>query len=349
MRKKILTLLLCVLASMILITCGQSGKSTSSSGEKMKIVVTTFPIYDWVREVLGDNNQNVELSMIIDSGVDLHSFQPSTDDIIKISNADLFIYNGGTSEKWVDDALKQSQNKNMITVNLMEKLGSRAKEAEHVHHDSHDDHAHDSHDDHAHDSHDDHAHDSHDDHDHDHSHGHDDEHIWLSLINAKIFTDEIAASLARLNPTSASAYFVNAEAYKKELDELDSEYKKVIYSKDKDTIIIGDRFPFIYLFDDYGIKHYAAFSGCSAETEASFDTIKFLAEKANELNVKSIIKTEGTQHKIAETIANETKAKNQNIIVIDSIQSITADKVNNTKYLDIMKDNLKKIDEALSY
>ncbi len=294
MFKKYFLICLSLSLALLMISCSENKGSNLSNGDKIKVVVTTFPIYDWAREIIGDNSKNIELSMIIDSGVDLHSFTPSTDDIIRISNADIFIFNGGISENWALDALKQARNTNMLVLNLMDTLGNRKK---------YDDHGHDNHghEEHAHHDHDDHGHDNHAHHDHGHEeHGHYDEHIWLSLINAQIFVDAITSSLANVNPNDASIYYVNAKNYKDELKTLDNEYKNTIASKENKTVIIGDRFPFAYLFDDYGLSHYAAFSGCSAETEASFDTIKFLAQKADEANVPCIVKTEGTKHKIAE-------------------------------------------------
>ncbi len=348
-RKCFIRLYLClaIVAMAFVVSCGGSS-SKSSSGKDLNIVVTTFPIYDWVVNILGDNIENVSVSMLIDSGADLHSYQPTTDDIIEIANADIFIYNGGNSDKWVDSALEQSKNKNMISLNLIEQLGSRVIFDDHGH-DDHDDHGHNDHDDHGHHDHDDHGHDDHDDHGHhDHDdHGHDDEHIWLSLVNAEIFVDEITAVLARVDTANAGMYYENAEAYKEKLHELHHQYEEVLGKKTQKTVVVADRFPFVYMFEDYGLTQFAAFSGCSAETEASFDIIKSLAEKVDELNLNTIVKTESTITKIADTVRDATKAKNQNIVVIDSMQSITGSDLGKVSYISIMTENLKALESAL--
>lgn len=353
-RKKFVRLYLClaIIAMAFSVSCGGGSSSSSSrSGGQLNIVVTTFPIYDWTMNVLGDNASNVNVRMLIDSGVDLHSYQPSTDDIIEIANADLFIYGGGNSDGWVEGALNQSKNADLVALNLIEKLGNRVLFDDHDHgdhHDDHDDHHDHDHDDHDHDDHDHDDHDDHHDHDHDH-HGHDDEHIWLSLVNAQILVDEIAAALAKIDTANASLYFENAKSYNEELDELHHEYEHVIKAKSKKAVVVADRFPFAYMFEDYGLEQHAAFSGCSAEVEASFDTIKRLAEKTDELGIKTIVKTESKMHNIAETVRDATRGKNQDIIVLDSMQSIVASDLGNVSYISIMKDNLAALDTALNY
>ncbi len=360
---------LCVVCSLILTTvfavsCGGGSSKSSSGGHGLKIVVTTFPIYDWVSNVLGDNLQNVELSMIINTGVDLHSFQPSTDDIIKIANADLVVYTGGVSEEWIHAAIDQSKNENMVDICLIHAIGNRVIFDDHGHHD-HDDHDHHEHgheghghDEHKHEEHDhkdehkhdEHKHEGHDhDHDHHHDHGHDDEHIWLSLVNAQLCVDAITAALAKLEPEQASVYFTNAGVYNRKLQELDAEYSNMVASKSKNTVIIADRFPFTYMFEDYDLENFAAFSGCSAESEASFETIKFLAEKADEIQTKTIVKTKSSGHNIAETVKNATSGKNQEIIVFDSMEDITGDQLGSVDYISIMKSNLDALSKALTY
>ena len=475
--------------------------------KSLKIVTTIFPEYDWVREVLGDQAENDELTMLLDNGVDLHSYQPTADDIVKISDCDLFIYVGGESDGWVDDALKNATNKNMKVINLLEVLGDSVKAEEVVEGMQETEH----------------------DHDHDHSkevstfeddevqdrslsdwagdwqsaypfaldgtlddafaamaeesemtakeyktyyqngyktdisniniegdhieftyedgkkvasdykyvgyyiqnwstgtkaamyrfeavdrtsgapiyiefndhmiesaapehfhirmsnesfdaivdpekswptffpadmtgedlcehmegHGHDhgeekDEHVWLSLKNAKTLVAAISDALQELDPGNKDTYAANTSAYIEKLSALDGEYQSAVDSAARKTVLFGDRFPFRYLVDDYGLSYYAAFVGCSAETEASFETISFLAKKVDELKLPCVLTIEGAQHKIAETIVQNTTSKNQKVLTMDSMQSTTSKDVKNgTTYLSVMEKNLSVLKEAL--
>lgn len=274
--------------------------------KKIKVVATIFPIYDWTREIIGDN-QNFELTLLMDKGVDLHSFQPSAQDMMMISDCDVFIYVGGESDEWVDDALKNSQNKNMVVVNLMDALGDKVLQENHD------------------------------------GHIENDEHIWLSLKNAQILCDAIESALEKAAPDDNSDLKKNLDAYKSELATLDKKYQETLAAAQGKILLFGDRFPFRYLADDYGLKYFAAFSGCSAETEASFQTIKFLSEKVYELNLPCVMTIEGTNHKIAETIIANTAQKNQKILVLNSMQG----KVDGENYLSIMEKNLEVLKEAL--
>ena len=342
----------------------------------MKIVTTIFPIYDWTSEILGGEASKVDLTMLLKSGVDMHSYQPTADDLVKLSSCDVLIYVGGESDKWVEDARKEAVNKNMVVLRLMDVLGDRLKHEEEIegmeahHHHEHDGHKHDDHDkdehkhheepaDHKHAEHKDeghkheeHKHDDHDKHDHDkegHEH-HDeyDEHIWLSLRNAKLCVDAIADALARADASHAQAYKDNAAAYGTKLSSLDKEYEAAVSASSKKTLLFGDRFPFRYLVDDYGLKYYAAFPGCSAETEASFETIAFLSAKLDELKLPAILTIEGGSRKVAETILYNTPTHDQKILVLDSMQSTVGDKAAyGQNYLTVMRKNLDVLKEAL--
>ncbi len=367
-----------------------SGATGSEKNDKIKIIATIFPEYDWVRNVLGDRADRAELTLLLDNGVDLHSYQPTASDILKISGCDMFIYVGGESDNWVDDALKNATNKDMTVINLLETLGASVKQEELVegmqeseHHHDHEDHDHEDHDDdhdHDHEDHDDdHEHDhedhdddhdedhDHDDHDEDHDHGdHDDEdeghghhhhdgependeHVWLSLRNAGIFVNTISEALQKLDPDNASSYQKNAEAYIKELNSLDNEYKAAVDGASKKTLLFGDRFPFRYLTDDYGLNYYAAFIGCSADTEASFETIAFLAQKVDELSLNCVLTIEKSDGKIAKTVIESSSDRNRKILVLDSLQSVTKKDVESgATYLSIMENNLSVLKEALN-
>ncbi|MGN1202641.1 MAG: metal ABC transporter substrate-binding protein, partial [Eubacterium sp.] len=293
------------------------------------IVCTIFPQYDWVKQILGDKIDNTDLTLLLDNGVDLHNYQPTVDDIVKISDCDMFIYVGGESDDWVEDVLTNAGNENMTAVNLLDALGSSAKEEEIIEGMQAD---------------------GHDDEDEEHEHGAEyDEHIWLSLKNAAVLCTYIAQQLANIDPQSSDVYIQNANAYNEKLSLLDNQYQQVIRNAKHNTVLFADRFPFRYLTDDYGLKYYAAFSGCSAETEASFETVSFLADKADELGLNTVLTIEGSDGKIAETVVKNTQAKNQKILSLNSMQSITLDDVETgVEYFSIMQDNLSVLKQALS-
>ena len=349
MKKALSVLLAVLLAAGCLSGCKLGGKSDSDG--KLKVVATIFPEYDWVMSVLGDNPAKAEVTLLLDSGVDLHNYQPTAADILKISECDLFIYVGGESDGWVNDVLKSANNKNRVVINLLDVLGDAVKEEEVVEGMQEDEHDHDHEDgDHDHED-DDHDHED-GDHEHHHEHGEEpeyDEHVWLSLKNAGILTGSIADALCKLDPDHADTYKKNAEAYKGKLKTLDEQYQKAVSEANVKTVLFGDRFPFRYLTDDYNLTYYAAFVGCSAETEASFETIIFLAGKVDELSLPAVLTIEGNDHKIAETIVRNTGAKNQKILTMDSMQSTTSKDIKNgTTYLSVMEKNLTVLKEALN-
>ena len=502
--KKITALLLALLMLVgALAGCGKQNDTNKT--DKLSIVTTIFPEYDWVREILGDKADNAEVTMLLDNGVDLHSYQPTADDIVKISNCDLFIYVGGESDGWVDDALKNATNKNMKVINLLEMLGDSVKteetvegmqEAEHAHDHSKEVSTFEDHEvqdrslsdwagswqsaypfaldgtlddafaamaeegemtadeyktyyqngyktditnidiagDHIAFTYEDgkkvgsdykyigyyiqnwstgtkaamyrfeavdrtsgapvciefndhmiesaapeHFHirmsnESFDaivdpekswptffpadmtgeelcEHMEGHGHAHEeeaDEHVWLSLKNAKTLVAAIADALQELDPDNKSTYAANAAAYIEKLSALDGEYQSAVDGAARKTVLFGDRFPFRYLADDYGLRYYAAFAGCSAESEASFETVSFLAKKVDELGLPCVLTIEGKNHKLAETIVQSTAGKNQKVLTMDSMQSTTSEDVaNGTTYLSAMEQNLSVLKEAL--
>jgi len=287
--KRIIVLLLSAL--MVLSVLSGCDNKKNNNDNKLKVVTTIFPIYDWVREVLGDVDADVEV--LLNNGVDLHSYQPTVDDIAKINNADVFMYVGGESDGWVESVLES--NKNVRVVNLLEVLGDSVKleeELEGVEHDY--------------------------EHDHEDEEEYD-EHVWLSLRNAKKCIEAIKDVLCELDPTNMDRYKKNAEEYIEKLELLDQKYMGVVSNSKNNTLIFGDRFPFRYLVDDYNLNYYAAFVGCSTESEASFNTITFLAKKLDELGLTSILTIEGNNHKIAETIVKNTENKNQEILILNSM------------------------------
>ena len=306
--------------------------------EKIKVVTTIFPEYDWVKEVLGDNVGNAEITMLLDNGADLHSYQPTAEDVIKIASSDLFIYVGGESDGWVEDALSNSTNPDMQVINLLDVLGDSVKEEEFVEGMEHD-HEHEEGEEH------DHEHEEGEEHDHEHE---SDEHVWLSLKSTQVLVSAIADSFGTVDSANADTYKANADAYNEKLSALDAEYAAAVDAASVKTVLFGDRFPFRYMVDDYGLSYYAAFAGCSAETEASFETILFLAEKVNELDLSSVLTIESSDGKIADTIIQSTNDKDQQVLVLDSMQSTTSEDVAaGETYLSIMENNLEVLKEAL--
>lgn len=351
--KKILVIMVAVMFAAIgLSACGKDESKNRAESGSLNIVATVFPEYDWVMNILGDNPANAEVTMLLDKGVDLHSYQPTAEDILKITTCDMFIYVGGESDEWVEDVLEGANNEDMVVINLLEVLGDKVKEEEVVEGMEHDhEHEHEDGDDHE--DGDEHEHEDGDEHEHEEGEEEEegpeyDEHVWLSLKNASFLTDSISASLSSIDAANANTYSKNAEAYKEKLNALDKEYENAVSSASINTVIFGDRFPFRYMTDDYNLSYYAAFVGCSAETEASFETIIFLANKVDELSIDSILTIEGNNHKIAETIRDNTSSKDQQIMIMDSMQSVTEKDVSEgASYLSIMESNLSVLKEAL--
>lgn len=502
--KKITALMLALLL-LIGVFAGCAEQNVPDKTDKLKIITTIFPEYDWVREILGDKADNADITMLLDNGVDLHSYQPTADDIVKISDCDLFIYVGGESDSWVDDALKNATNKNMKVINLLDVLGDSVKNEETVEGMQETEHDHDhskevstfedsevqdrsladwagnwqsaypfaldgtlddafasmaesgemtadeykayyqagyktditnvdiegnhieltyvdgkkvssdykyngyyiqnwstgtkaamyrfeavdqksgapvyiEFNDHmiepatAEHFHLRMSNESFDaivdpenswptffpadltgeevcEHVAGHEHEHEeesDEHVWLSLKNAETLVGVISQAIQEIDPDNKETYATNAAAYIEKLSTLDSEYQSAVDGAALNTVLFGDRFPFRYLVDDYGLSYYAAFVGCSAETEASFETITFLSKKVDELKLPCVLTIEDAQHKIAETIVQNTAEKNQKILTMDSMQSTTSkDVANGTTYLSVMEKNLSVLKESL--
>lgn len=493
-----------------------------SFAAKKSIVCVTFPGYDWVLNVLGGNASKFDVSLLQDNGTDLHSYQPSVKDLAKVSKCDMLVYVGGESDEWVEKAVSNAKNKNMVVVNMMKVLGDKVKEEEIVEgmqaEEEHD-HGHDG----DHDEHhakevstfDDHevknrnlsdwegewqsayplvldgsldeawkekaksgkktaegykeyykkgyttdiayitikgdkitykfdngktvsskyksngvyiqnwstgtkaamyrfeavdkksgapvyiefndhiiepnksehfhfrmsneSYDAivdpenlfptyypaklspkevceeiagHDKHAHGHDHEHEieyDEHVWLSLKNAAVITGVLSEKIQALDSANAAVYKANAASYAKKLSALDEKASKIVASSSKKTVLFGDRFPFRYFTDDYALSYYAAFVGCSAESEASFETVVFLSKKVDELGLNAVLTIEKSDKKIAKTVVSNTKSKNQKILEMDSLQSITKKEIKaGRNYLSAMEKNIEVLKTALN-
>lgn len=318
MKNKFISLITSVLALFIILS-GCAIQSEDESG-KINVICTVFAPYDWTRELVKGAEEDFSLTLLSDNGADIHNYQPSADDIIKISTADIVIYIGGESDSWVGDALENADT-SVRAVNMLDIVGSGTKTEEYT--DGMED-------------------------GHDHASSSEyDEHVWLSLKNAGLITESIAQALSEVMPEKQDLFYENEERYQNELSLLDGEYKSAVENAAFDTLIFTDRFPFRYLVDDYGINYYAAFPGCSAESEASFETVAFLAQKLDELKLPAVIIIDGGNESLAETVIENTADKDQKILSLDSLQSVTQSDIDGGKtYLSAMRDNLSQIKQA---
>ena len=300
---------------------GETGSTGSSDG--IKVVATIFPAFDWAANLM--DGTGVTPALLMKNGVDMHSFQPTAADIVSLSDADLFIYVGGESDAWVEDALKNARNENMIALNMMDILADAVQHEEHVE-GMESDHAYE----------------------HDHEEEEYDEHVWLSLGNAESVCAALSDALCQIDKDHAETYEANLAAYTGALEALDTEYRAAVSEAPLQTVLFGDRFPFLYLMEEYGLAYFAAFPGCSAETEASFATVSFLAGKVDELSLPAVLTIDGSDRKIAQTIVQNTAAGNAEILTLDSMQSVTDEQIaGGVSYLSIMEENLSVLKKAL--
>lgn len=307
---------------------------SNAANDKISVVCTIFPQYDWAKQIInGVNDENgepvINLSLLGGSGVDMHSYSPTVADIATISKCNAFIYVGGESDdKWVQNALKTAANKNLIEIRLFDVLEGDLLCEEHTHEESGESE------------------------EHDHDHGAEacayDEHVWLSIKNAQKAVNAICEKICALDSANAQEYTKNAQEYIQKLAALNEDYASAVQKATYKTLVFGDRFPFAYLCNDYGIAHYAAFSGCSAESEASFETIIKLANKVDELGLPAIIKTEGASHAIAEKVKDNVTQVSPRILVLDSMQSVTKSQIEGGfSYVSACEANLKILKTAL--
>ena len=311
MRRLFSALLAVLLLVSLLAGCAAAPAEETS---RPKIVTTIFPLYDWTKNLLGSRAEEVELIMLLDDGVDMHSFQPSVADMVTVSYCDLLIYVGGESDEWIEDAVAERANPDMIVLDLMEVLGERRLSEELV--EGMEGEAEDA----------------------------PDEHIWLSLRNAELLCGAIRDALIELDGEHRADYESACEAYCAELRALDAAYCEAVHAAPRHTLIFADRFPFRYLTEDYGLDYYAAFSGCSAETEASFATVIFLAGKLDELGLKQLCVIETSDGKLARTVIENTKSRDLGVQTLHSMQGT----VGEGDYLSVMEQNLEVIKEALN-
>lgn len=302
-----------ILALCLVLLC-LTGCQQEQKKDALSVVAVIFPEYDWARQIIGPDS-DIQLHLLVDDGVDPHSFQPTVADMVTVSECDLLIYGGGESDAWLEDALKGTEKR---TVALLPLLGEKAHQEEIVagmQVSQPEDET--------------------------------DEHVWLSLPNAALFCTAIADQLTELDPDHADLYQANLEAYLEKLRNLDEAYRETIQNANQDTIVVCDRFPYRYLTEDYGLKYYAAFPGCSAETGASFETVVFLSDRVQELDLKALIVTETSDGRLAQTVAENTGRSGIAILTLDSMQSVSGQQAKNKDYLSTMEANRQVLEQAL--
>ena len=308
---------ICIIIAIILLAASLSGCRSQKDDGVTDIVCTVFPIYDWVRNIVGEESETLTLELLVKNGTDPHSYSPTPADIARISSCDVLIYVGGESDTWVSDVLKGDVNEDMRVIRLLDAFDEETE--------------------------------GHDGHNHDHTESIYDEHIWLSLKNARELCHTISDELCEEVSESADSFKANLGKYLNEINTLDTSYSEAVISGEKDTLMFADRFPFGYLVKDYGLKYYAAFEGCSTDSDPSFETVTFLAKKLTELSLDYVIILEGSDRAFADTVISESGNDRVSILIMDSMQSITeTDIEDGTTYLSVMGENLTILKMALA-
>lgn len=298
--------------------CGCSPDNKKGSGDKLSIVTTIFPSYDFAKQIGGDK---ADVTMLLKPGMESHSYDPTPQDIIKIQECDLFIYVGGESDHWVKDILDSDKEKPKKVIALMDCVDTVTEETvEGMTEDEHEE--------------------------KDSDEVEYDEHVWTSPGNAITISKKIAGSMKELSPSDASVFEKNLNSYSKELSALDDSFRKVVEGTKNRTIVFGDRFPFRYFADEYGLNYFAAFTGCSAETEPSAATISFLINKVKEKKIPVVFTIEFSNGKVADTICEATGAKK---LEFHSCHNVSQEMLESgATYVSIMTGNVSKLKEALA-
>ena len=310
------------------------------SGEEVDVLSTNFIGYDLARAVVGD--AGVEVSMLLKPGAEMHDFEPTPEDIIKIREADLFIYVGGESDEWVEELLSDNEISKDKVLRLMDLVEVKKEElVEGMEEDYEDEEGHE----HADEEHEDGGHEDEEEHEHTDGEVEYDEHVWTSPVNAMKMVDGVREKLATIYPEKRETLERNAEEYNARLMDIDRKIREVVAEGARKELIFGDRFPFRYFVDEYGLDYYAAFPGCSEQTEASSQTIAFLINKAKTEGVKVILKIELTSDKLAQTIADEVGAK---VMTLNAAHNISQEDFEcGVTYAEIMEGNIEVLREAL--
>ncbi len=323
-----------ILISLLLLTLCLSLCSCGEREDdgKIKIVCTLFPQYDWLRNIVGESDA-VDLSLLIKNGTDIHSYQPTAADIMEISNCDMIVYLGGEVDTWVSEALQRAEREDIKKIALTECDGVTLRNisaASNGHDHGGDDHSHGEHD--------------------GHGHGALDEHLWLSLKNAARLCETLCDALCELDSYNAGLYRSNAESYISNINELDGKYADAVASVDEHDrfMLFCDRFPFVYLIEDYGVEYSAAFEGCTTDVDADFATVLRLINELEEHSLGCVLVTEGSDRALAQTVVSSAKGFEGEILAMDSLQTVgSAQIAEGISYIAVMEENLGVMKLAL--
>lgn len=333
-RNAVWILAVFLLLTFLITGCGKTGQSVqktdeAENGEKLKVVTTLFPYYDFTRQIAGDH---VELSMVIPAGMDSHSFEPTPADIRMIQNADILVCNGGAMEHWVEQVLSSLGEEKPAVLTMMDYVDVVEEELVEGMEDSGDGH--------------DHGHSLHNHEDESQFEIEYDEHIWTSPVNAMKIVGEIAGELEQLDPENAEIYEENAAAYLENLKSLDEEFRRIVKEGKRDVLIMGDKFPLRYFADEYGLRYRAAFSGCSSDTEPSAKTIAYLIDKVREEEIPAVYYLELSSRRVSEIIGEETGAEP---LLFHSCHNVTRREFDGgVTYMELMEKNAENLRKGLS-
>lgn len=333
MKKLIALVTACCVGAVGLAGCGNQSTSTTSGDKALKIVCTNFSGYDFARQIAGDK---AEVTMLLKPGAEAHSYEPTPEDIKAIQSSDLFVYTGGDADEWVEHVLESIDTNKHKAFKMMDAVSLREEEiVEGMVHEHH----------HEEDAHEEHAHEEHAHHEHEHAHEMD-EHVWTSPVNAIAIVKAMSDNIIALDETDAEYFKKNTETYVGQLEALDKEFRDVIDHAKRKEIIVGDRFPFLYFAKEYGLSYYAAFPGCSKDTGSNPATVAFLIDKVKADNIPVVFHIEMSNEQMSKSIAEATGAKN---MLLNAIHNVTAEQFEKgVTYIDLMKENVKALKEALN-
>ena len=306
-----------------LTSCSSAKSESKNDSGKISVVTTIFPYYDFTRSIAGDK---ADIKLLLSPGSEPHSYEPSPSDIVAIENCDIFIYNGGESDEWVESVLDSIENKNMKVMRMMDYVDLLYEQS--VDHDEHE-------------------HEDGDGDEHEHEHGEEyDEHIWTSVKNAEKLTNAIYDELCVSDFANKAAYSSNRDSYLSQLQALDSEISDIVSNAKRNTVVFGDRFPFLYFVTDYSLEYECAFPGCSSETEPSISTVTHMIDFTRENKIPVVFYLEFSNGKVAKLISEDTGAKT---MLFSSCHNVTKDEfADGATYISLMEQNANALKEALN-
>ena len=318
MRRRLFALLLALTLAASL--CGCADRQRAEDG-RLQVVCSVFPYYDFARQIGGDD---VDVTLLVAAGKETHSFEPTPLDVITLSQADVFLYNGGESEAWVDDILSAAGENIAVTLPLMPQVSALAEEWAEGMEGAHDEHDHETHDS--------------DDIEYD-------EHVWTSPVLAKALCRAICDALCQADPAHQEDYQARLTDYLTQLDQLDAAFREVVDAGHRRLLVFGDRFPLLYFCKEYGLDYRAAFHGCASDTEPSLATLKYLIDKVEDEKIPVVYTIELSSRKVADAIAETTGAK---VLTFHSCQTVSrAEFDGGATYLSLMERNVEALREGL--